>query len=164
MNEKQKNLKKEKLLQQKRKRSKSSSNKSVFLDIKVTSFQERYQKSIDIVNKLKQRNINQNKYEKISSVIKICDMNEELMEKFLDYQYENDFKSFSLNFPNYIFVVSKEKRNKFQNLLKNKKDSSIPLKHFKKDSMKNVFEKLLSDIFKKKKYSMDEFEELKNSC
>ena len=163
MNEKQKNLKKEKLLQQKRKRSKSSSNKSFFEDIKVTSFQERYQKSIDIVNKLKQRNINQNKYEKISSVIKICDMNEELMEKFLDYQYENDFKSFLLNFPNYMFVVSKEKRNKFQNLLKNKKDSSIPQKHFKKDSMKNVFEKLLFDIFKKKKYSMDEFEQLKNS-
>ena len=90
-------------------------------------------------------------------------MNEELMEKFLDYQYENDFKSFLLNFPNYMFVVSKEKRNKFQNLLKNKKDSSIPQKHFKKDSMKNVFEKLLFDIFKKKKYSMDEFEQLKNS-
>ena len=116
MNEKQKNLKKEKLLQQKRKRSKSSSNKSFFEDIKVTSFQERYQKSIDIVNKLKQRNINQNKYEKISSVIKICDMNEELMEKFLDYQYENDFKSFLLNFPNYMFVVSKEKDNEFINM------------------------------------------------
>ena len=56
MKKNQKNLKEKKeFLKQKRSRSKSLSN-SVDLNIKVTSFQERYQQSIDILNK--RRNIN----------------------------------------------------------------------------------------------------------
>ena len=56
MKKNQKNLKEKKeFLKQKRSKSKSLSN-SVDLNIKVTSFHERYQQSIDILNK--RRNIN----------------------------------------------------------------------------------------------------------
>ena len=56
MKKNRKKLKEKKeFLKQKRSRSKSLSN-SVDLNIKVTSFQERYQQSIDILNK--RRNIN----------------------------------------------------------------------------------------------------------
>ena len=135
MNKKQNNLKKEneKFLKQKRKRSKSSSNKSVTLDIKVTSFQERYNESNKLLGKLKPNDISQNNYHEICTLTKICDVNEKLMEILLDYQYKKDFNSFSNNFLNYMFIISKEKRIEFQNLLENKKDySSLPKTHFKK--------------------------------
>ena len=155
-------LKKEKkYLQKKRKRTKTSSNKNVILDIKLTSYKERYQKSIELVNKLPKQ-INQKTYNKISSIIKICDMNEELMEKFLDYQFKNDFKSFSKNFTNYMFIISKNKRNEFQNSL-NKMKHSISNIHFKKNSMKKVFENLLYEIFKNYIYDIKDFQKLKNS-
>ena len=161
MKKNQKNLKEKKeFLKQKRSRSKSLSN-SVDLNIKVTSFQERYQQSIDILNK--RRNINEKNYEEVSSIIKICDMNEQLMEKFLDYQYQNDFNSFKCNFLNYMFVISKEKRNEFQNSLIKMKDSTIDQKHFKENSMKTVFKELLKEIYKKQIFTMEEFDELKNS-
>ena len=166
MNKKQNNLKKEneKFLKQKRKRSKSSSNKSVTLDIKVTSFQERYNESNKLLGKLKQNNISQDNYHEICLFTKICDVNEKLMEKLLDYQYKKDFNSFSNNFLNYMFIISKEKRIEFQNLLENKKDySSLPKTHFKKDFMKNVFEKLLYTIYINNMCNKNDFEKLKNS-
>ena len=166
MKKKQNNLKKEneKFLKQKRKRSKSSSNKSVTLDIKVTSFQERYNESNKLLGKLKQNNISQDNYHEICLFTKICDVNEKLMEKLLDYQYKKDFNSFSNNFLNYMFIISKEKRIEFQNLLENKKDySSLPKTHFKKDFMKNVFEKLLYTIYINNMCNKNDFEKLKNS-
>ena len=90
-------------------------------------------------------------------------MNEQLMEKFLDYQYQNDFKSFKYNFLNYMFVISKDKRNEFQHSLIKMKNCPIPQKHFKENSMKTVFEELLKEIYTKQIFTMEEFDELKNS-
>ena len=111
MNKKQNNLKKEneKFLKQKRKRSKSSSNKSVTLDIKVTSFQERYNESNKLLGKLKQNNISQDNYHEICLFTKICDVNEKLMEKLLDYQYKRILTLFHIIFVIICLLFQKKK-------------------------------------------------------